>query len=781
MTYKKYWLQLGVASAVLAAGLPVHAQDSGGSLFTEEIFVTAQKREENIQDVGISITALSGKQIQALGYTNAQQVTALAPGVSTIQPNGEANYSIAIRGVANSDFTTNVESPIAIYVDDVYISQTSGAGFLLFDMERVEILRGPQGTLFGRNATGGLVSYTTVKPTDEFEGFGNITYGRFERVRLQGAVNMPIAEGLSMRVSAMTHQGGGYVENRLDPGNDLNNANETAGRVQLLWEPTETFDLLLNARFGDQDIRTGFFEFASAAFPDGNLTPGVPIPELGDYVDNDGDIFAGDYDRTGFNKLDTWGTSATMNWDVGFGTITSITDYQSVKRNYIEDSDASPADYFSFFLTTDSQQFTQELRIAGENGPLKWVGGFYYLDLDIDDSNGAITPELFAALFGSAEDTGFNGLRNPYTIDRQSWSLFGQLDYALTDKITLTGGFRYIDEDTDFTYSNLLALYADDINSGLDPRIVDVGDALDPLDRSRSDSEWAARLQLNYKASEDLLLYASWNRGVKSGGFNAPLLPTAELLADGSTATLPDGEVIDVSFVTYEPERLDAFELGFKWDAAPGVFRLNGSAYYYDYKDAQVFSIIGLDTFTVNADSEVYGFELEAIATPIDGLDIQFGLGFIEADIENVPGLTLDVDVPALETTLPAVLPGATVSPVQTPKWNINGLVRYQFPVGPGDIALQADMQYRSEHFFALTGFEAVTENGYFLANASVTYIPEGADWDLRFFVENLTDEEYLVQTFDLSGSLSNGGLFGLVEQYYGRPRMWGVQASYNF
>lgn len=729
-----------------------------------------------------------------LGYTNAQQVTALAPGVSTIQPNGEANYSIAIRGVANSDFTTNVESPIAIYVDDVYISQTSGAGFLLFDMERVEILRGPQGTLFGRNATGGLVNYQTVKPNaDEFEGFFNVQYGSFERIRLQGAANMPITDELSMRISAMTHQGGGYVTNRLDPSNDLNNANETAGRVQLLWEPTETFDLLLNARFGEQDIRTGFFEFASAINPDGQLTPGVPIPELGGYVDNDGDVFAGDYDRTGFNKLDTWGTSATMNWDVGFGTITSITDFQSVKRNYIEDSDASPADYFSFFLTTDSQQISQELRIAGESGPLKWVTGFYYLDLDIDDSNGGITPELFNSLaavggFGpdaiglTVDDLGFNGIRSPYTIDRSSWSLFGQVDYSITEQIDLIVGFRYISEDTDFTYDNLLAFFADDINSGLDPRIVDIGSAIDPIpaiDRSRSDSEWAARVQLNYQANDDLLLYASWNRGVKSGGFNAPLLPTPPLLVDGSTSVLPDGEVIDVSFVTYEPEKLDAFEAGFKWDVMPGLLRVNGSAYYYDYKNAQVFSIIGLDTFTVNADSEVKGFELEMTATPLDGLDINFGIGFIDADIENVPGLTLDVDTAIGEVT--ALLPGATVSPVQTPKWNLSGLIRYEFPVGPGNIALQTDMQYRSQHFFALTGLPAVTQDGYFLANASVAYIPEDAPWDIRFFVENLTDEEYVVQAFDLSGSVSNGGLFGLVEQYYGRPRMWGVQANFNF
>lgn len=785
---------LFAAASVLAiAANSANAQDKSNSIFAEEIFVTAQKREQNLQDVGISISAFSGKQLEALGYINAQEVTALAPGVSTIQPNGEANYAIAIRGVANSDFISNVESPVAVYVDEVYISQMSGAGFLLFDLERVEILRGPQGTLFGRNATGGLVHYSTVKPQDEFGGFGNVTYGRFNRVRLQGAVNMPLSDTLALRVSAATHQGDGYVENRLDPGNELNNANESAGRAQLLWEPSADFEVLLNARFGQQDIRTGFFEFASAVLPGGGLTPGVPVPELGGYVDTDGDIYAGDYNRTGRNKLDTYGFSGTMKWNSSIGEFTSITDYQSVKRDYIEDSDASPVEYFSFFLTTDAQQFSQELRLAGSTGDLKWVVGAYYLDLDIDDSNGAVTVGLFNDLvsvgaFGpdliglTVDDLGFNGVRNPYTLDTKSWSLFGQAEYELSDSISLIGGFRYISEDKDFTYSNLLAFYPAEVNSGLDPRIVDIANAADPIppiDTSRSDSEWAARLQVNFTPSDDLLLYASWNRGVKSGGYNAPAFPTPPLLVDGSTATFPNGDVEPVSFVTYEPETLDAFEIGAKWDVIPGVLRLNGAAYYYNYNDYQAFSVIGLDTFTVNAQAEVKGFELEMQATPFDGLDLQLGIAFIDADVEDVPGITLDVDTPIGQ--IPALFEGQTVSPVQTPRWNLSGLARYEFSVGPGNIALQMDAGYRTEHFFTLTGTEAATQDGYFLANASIAYLPEGQDWTLRFLVQNLTGAEYLVQSFDLTGTVSNGGLLGIAEQYYGRPRTWGVMASYNF
>ncbi|RME61889.1 MAG: TonB-dependent receptor, partial [Alphaproteobacteria bacterium] len=259
-----------LTGAWLALAPSAGAQDRS-SVLMEEILVTAQKREQSAQDVGIAITTVSGEQLRRLGLTNAQEVTALAPGVSTLQPNGEANYAIGIRGVANNDFTTNVESPVAVYVDEVYISQMSGAGFLLFDVDRVEILRGPQGTLFGRNATGGLVHYLTVKPKPEFGGYGSVTYGRFDRLKIQGAVNAPIADTLSARASFAAHQGDGYVTNRLKPQQKLNNANEIAGRLQLLFEPSEDFDLLLNARFGEQDIRTGFFEYASAIFPTGEL------------------------------------------------------------------------------------------------------------------------------------------------------------------------------------------------------------------------------------------------------------------------------------------------------------------------------------------------------------------------------------------------------------------------------------------------------------------------------------------------------------------------------
>lgn len=770
-TYKaeKNRIRLALAAAPLAilVGAPLSAS---AQVFRDEVVVTATKREESTQDIGISVTALSGDQVKALGYTNAQQVTALAPGVSTIQPNGESNYSVAIRGAANSDFTTNVESPVALYVDETYISQSSGSGFQLFDTERVEVLRGPQGTLFGRNATGGLIHYISVKPQDELGGYGNVSYGRFNRVRTQGALNVPMGETLAARVSFATHQGDGYITNRLRPDRDLNNANDFAGRAQVLFTPNDNFDVLLAARYGRQDIRTGFFEYVSAPLPTGVPQPTSPNPALDGYVDLDGDVYAGSYNFPGRNFLETWSATVTANWDLGGAKLTSITDYQSTERDYIEDSDASPVNYFNFFLTTDAEQFSQEFRIAGQNDRLNWVAGVYFIDIQVNDSNGGIAPGFiddFLGLVDPASVGAFNGVQNPYAQSTTSISGFGQIDYQIAENLSITLGGRYISESKDFLYNDNGVLFDDEATSGLDARTVVVVPNLVPEFRGDDTYNlWSARAVLNYQASDNLLIYGGWNRGVRGGGFNAPLLPG----------------IVDPLFYAYDPEVLNAYEVGFKADFADGRARVNASGYFYDYNNFQAFSIIGLDTFTLNADSENYGFELELQASPTDGLDLLLGVGFIEANVSGVAGVNVDA-VDGDGNVIAAAFREGDIRPVQTPKWNLNGLLRYEVPVSTwnGALALQGDFQYRSEHFFNLAAAPAGTEDGYAVVNASVAWIPEDQPWDIRFAVENLLDEEYLVQTFDLSGTLDQGGFFGMIEQYYGRPRQWTVSLNVDF
>jgi len=766
-----------LASAIaLAVTLPAGAE------VLEEVVVTAQKREQSSQDVGISVSAFTGDQLQQLGYTNAQQVTALAPGVSTIQPNGPSNYAIAIRGSAQNDFVSNQESPVSIYIDDVYLSQMSSAGFMLFDMERVEILRGPQGTLYGRNATGGLAHYVTRRPTEEFEGYAQATGGYYGQAKFEGAVSGGLASGLSARASVSTHHNDGYVENRV-LGDDINNANDYAGRVQLLFEPREDFSFLFNMRGALQQIRTGFFEHVTASFDPatgfGFNTPGKRNPLLGNYRDGDNDKFAGDYDNFGHQDMESYGFSGTFTWDARDNLqVVSITDHQSVKRDYVEDSDASPFANFNFFQVTDAEQFSQELRLIGDQDQWRWIAGFFYLDIKVKDANGAETPLTTAFVnptFGPLPaplidaptgalgtvfegDGTFLGNDNPYTTDTTSWSLFGQVEYDFTEQWTGIAGFRWIEEEKDHEFNNNFV----DFQPGTRQRngnpniLANLGTYTGKIDEGM----WSAKVELDFKPTDDLLTYVSWNRGVKGGGFNAPLDVTDYFGIFG-----PQFGLIPLTDdnMRFDEEKLDAYEGGFKMSLWDGLARLNGSGYYYDYQDYQAFQIIGLTTFLFNADAETYGFELEFQASPIEGLDFLAGVGYIDVTIQDV-----DLD---------GAGPGgaADTKPVQTPKWNTTGLLRYEWPFYQGHLAWQADFTYRSQHFFSLTRAPASTQGKYVIGNARFSYAPEDRKWEAAVFVNNIADQEYLVQTFDL------GAVLGMTEQYFGLPRWVGGSLRVEF
>ncbi|MFM7274286.1 MAG: TonB-dependent receptor, partial [Gammaproteobacteria bacterium] len=552
----------------------------------EEIVVTAQKREQNLQDVGISISAFSGEQMEKLGYENAQEITAMTPGVSTVQPNGEANYGLAIRGVATSDFTTNVESPVALYLDEVYISQMSGSGFMLYDMERVEILRGPQGTLFGRNATGGLAHFVSRKPSQEFAGYAKATIGDNEQYKLEGAVGGGITDTLSARLSGSWKQADGYIDNRVT-GTDLKNQDDQSFRLHVAWDPSDTVSVLLTGRTGEQDIDTGSWQHVTSNIP-GQLTPGEVNVVTG-YIDDDNDSFAGDYNRDGFNILETDGLTLTVRWDVSEDiALTSITDRSNVRRHYIEDSDGGPVDLFNFFLNTGAEQTSQELRLNGSTDSLQWVAGIYYLKLDINDNNGGITDPFFGGDDTTPEQL---GLLNPYTREMESTSAFGQLEYALSDTVTLIGGLRFIKDENDFEYATRLVNFIDPYQTNFD-----AGDNLNgrvTLARyagSRNDDEWSGRLQLNYTPADDTLVFASVNRGVRGGGYNAPIFPLT-----------PPLDYVDET-MSYDPEHLLAYEIGLKQGLMDGLARLNVSTYYYDYQDYQAFFILGIDTITFNTD-----------------------------------------------------------------------------------------------------------------------------------------------------------------------------------
>ena len=362
----------------------------------------------------------------------------------------------------------------------------------------------------------------------------------------------------------------------------------------------------------------------------------------------------------------------------------------------------------------------------------------YYLDLDIEDTNGAITAPIFGPAPTPGAETGVN---NPYHSQLSSISVFGQFEIPLSESFNLIVGGRVIRDKKKFDYLTAVVEFINPDQRDFDaPDNIGLLEVLGTYRGKRTDTDWAGRVALDWSISDEWLTYISWNRGVKGGGYNAPIFPL-------------DGGYTD-ELMSYDPEQLDAYEIGFKSTLADGKIRFNGAAYYYNYKDYQAFNIVGIDTLTFNADATSKGIELELQASPGNW---DFILG----------GAWNDVEVK---------LPGGVRTPtVQSPDVNLNGLIRYSLPLGDGQLAFQVNGVYLSEHIFALTNLPNVTENGYTVFDGSISYLTNDGRWIFSAYVKNFGGEEYLVQTFDLSTT----DVFGMTEQYYGRPRWWGISARF--
>ena len=409
----------------------------------EEIVVTAQKREQAQSDVNLSITAFSGSDLEALGFTESTDIAAQTPGFSVGTPVGEGNNpALSLRGVGLNDFNDIAESTVSLYVDEVYLGALAGQTFGLFDVERVEVLRGPQGTLFGRNSTGGLVHYLSKKPENNDEGYVNLSLGEFDLREIELGQNLAFSDSVSARVSVKKRDHDGYVENRTGP--DGNEADSFSYRLQLSADLSDNWNVLFNYHGADSDTVAPLYQVEATG------PGGVDLSPAG-FVDTDNDVFEGESDRNGVLDIETQGGSVTVTGQLTDNiTLTSITAYEDVDKLHEEDTDSSANDFVNATFGLDYEQITQELRLNIESGAHNYtVGGFYYehesegfQDLDI---NGL----PFTPGFVLDQDS-------QYSQDLESFAIFGQADWALNDSWGLSVGLRYTDEDKDFNYNNAL-------------------------------------------------------------------------------------------------------------------------------------------------------------------------------------------------------------------------------------------------------------------------------------------------------------------------------------
>ena len=734
----------------------------------EEVVVTAQKREQNLSDVGMSVTAFTGEQMKALGVTNTQGIHSQTPGLIVTDFGGGTTTVFTMRGAGQLDFNDQQEGPVAVYIDGAYNSYLAGVGFNFYDLERVEVLRGSQGTLFGRNATAGLVHIISAKPTDEHEGYIELTGGEYGQIRAEGAVSGPLSDKVKGRLSMYYEDTDGYIKNSTGP--DSHDVGNYSGRTQLLFEPNEKLSVLVAGRWATDDtsadiydIRpavTDFsslpiaglpgddfvkeagpaahFDFCTNVLPVFNgLPPGFTTPAWGSAdcfgnFNNDGP-YRVSTNFASFFKRDHYGITGTIDYETEWGTFTSITDWQDFNKRYSEDSDSTPATLFHFFQDMDSNQFSQELRLAGETERSRWVIGAYYLSIDGDGRAGV---EANGSL-GIALD-------NLWSLETTTYAFFGQGEYDFNDSFTGIVGIRWTEDEKDFSVTprctflpDLAGLNATDCLV-LAPLIQATG--LPTTERTEGD--WSGNAELDWHVSEDTMVYGKISRGHKAGGFNGGII-SFFLPAD----------------VTYDAELPVTYEGGLKTRFADGRVRLNASVFYTDYKGFQTFTQQGQSLVLFNVDAEVLGSEIELTLNPWEGWDFLFGLSLLDAEQKNLTGAggTIDRQMP------------------NAPDVSFNALGRYEWPAFSGRMAAQIDMNYVADRPLNAIGDPGLVGGSYTVANAHVQWMSASDQWLFKLWVKNFNDELYFPTNFDITT------ITGVTQPVVAAPRWFGGTVSYRW
>ncbi len=788
------------------------AQASGRLL--EEITVVAQKREQNIQNVGMAIDAFSGAQLDDFGIQTSMDVATISPGVHVAGSHAGQQLQFSIRGVVNNDFNPVVETPNAVYLDEAYIAALPGQNFGLFDIERVEILKGPQGTLFGRNATGGLIHYLSRQPSfDRWEGYVDGEFGLFDSPadayggRITAALGGPLSDKVATRAAIYWKRHGGYLKNLYPlgavggpagPGAGANMADDDTfgSRLILTFEPTDRLQLRLTGNFtrtrtasspyqskptiGVFDQVGGGLELINVIDVGPNETRATIGPggvDLGTDLDNDalfgnqdapgtelfgrfapgGDFFgyrdpdgpgwrtSADFAFKDHNFSRSWGWNGRLRWDVSSEiTLTWIGDFKSYDELLLLDVDAAPVNQSANYAAIDATSVTQELRLNGHHGPLTWVAGFFYLNITNDSDDGLKFP-INSVVPGSPFD-----LNSEADLETNSYSGFVHVQYDATDKLSLILGVRLIQEKKDYFFEQAIYPTQSSFAIKQGPKFV-IGPVFgaggpEPFTAKTSDTLWAGVARVEYRATPDLMLWASVKRGVKAGSFNAQLA---------------GGLPVPTSAIPYRPEVLYAYETGFKSTILDGLGRFNANFFYYDYNDYQAFLFTGVSGVVINNDATYKGIEGDLTVSPVTGLDVRLSAAWIDATVKNVP---LRVGGPI----------SRNVRPTYTPKFQGNIMASYEWPAFGGRMRIVGEGSYSSSFFYNLRNFDADKFGSYFLLNSRLAWTSASERWEVAFNIRNLTQEKAGVLGFDLAT------LCGCNEVSYRAPRWFGLQVKYS-
>jgi iron complex outermembrane receptor protein len=760
---------LGFSLLVLAG--PLSAQ------VLEEIIVTAQKREEAAQNVANPVSVFSAEDIQSFGIKEPKDLAMQTPGLLTkLGPNGLLTVSFYLRGVGLNDFSGTVDSSVGVYVDEVYKPTPDTLNFAIMDVERVEVLKGPQGTLYGRNSTGGAVNIISARPTEEVEGYVRAGYERYDAATAEAALSGPIMKQLLGRISVagqLKDSDSGYSFNRFT-GNTIGDDDRAALRGQLHWLPRDDFDIRVVYNYGYQESEQPLLEGIQAFDP---ATGGVCAPVIAGrraegecvglppllHFDPDDNRFDTEADVEPMVEIEDHNAALHVNWRLPRFAITAITGYENFEKEQAQDLDAS-----RFRIgnndTINSQvdSISQEVRFTSdESWPFSWILGGFYFDSDI---NWFQTIDLRDAV---GVDTS-NGADQ----DTESWAVFGDVTIPVADRFELEGGVRFTHEERDWfggsvvgTFSSLeeaLALTPAPPLSALPvpPGCCLFGPVMQggPLDFDTHIEEDNVdfRAALKFHLNDDMMFYMSVSEGFRSGGFSGAVILSQAAL-----------EPFDV-------ESLRAYEGGFKMNLMNGRMQFNASGFFYDFEGYQATFVRGTEVSArlQNAgDVEIFGAEATVKWLITDLLYVDGGLTWLDNEIVDS-----DVGLVPLEdlTAPPVSIEGNEIT--NAPEWSFNGRARYELPmVGSFRPYLQGDFKYVDEHFLEPNNRLILQEDGYFLLNGRLSFEQENGPWYAGAWVRNLTDEQYLSSGQDVIAALF------FAHRIQGPPRTYGVEIGYRF
>ncbi len=765
---------------ILGAYSPTTLLAQESDFILEEVIVTAQKREQSLQEVPVAVSAFSGTDIANAEIRDIRSLQLLSPSVNVTQAAAAYQTTISIRGIGTSGFNPGLEPSVGVFVDGVYRSRTGSSIGDFNELERVEILRGPQSTLYGKNSSAGVIGYYTKKPEYEFGGEAELGLGNYSRKIASARVTGPLIDDkLAFSLSANYNQRDGFIKN---PAQDItvNDRDRWAVRGQLLWDASDSVQVRFIADVSQQRELC----CAAPSFINGPTTP--LIAALGGTVVSPADPFnrVVNFDSKMQSNMDDGGASMQIDWEINDSVLfTSITGYRDFESDTDFDADFTDVELVrSQGNLTQIKAFTQEFRFAstGDNR-VDWQAGAFFYDQDLHVEGkvhyGNLTRPYFDGLTGGAITGVENALGFPpgiffapgtgmvseiFDSTSKSWALFGQTDIHLNDAWTLTVGLRYTDERKTgkgkfFVIDPWAAL---PLGAFLPPPVAQAlaGTQIFPpatdFDKKRTEGEWSGNLILAWDVNESLNTYISYSRGYKAGGFN---LDRAAGFANPS--------------YTFDPEFIDNYEIGFKSRFWEGRSQLNIALFYQDVQDFQTTLFDGIRFNLANAgDMDIYGVELESQTQLTENLHWSLGITYLDATYASYTDAPCPIFIPAVSCDLTGERKD------DAPKWTGTTNLTWEKPISSNlALFLRGEVYYRGERFTAGDNDPNSFIGGTTLLNASIGIHNIDQTWDVRIWGRNLADEEFPQIIFDTV--VQPGSYSG----YPNDPKTYGITARFWF